>query len=110
MWSCCAQLKSVELWDNVIHISGVNVLKDEALKIRVPRALRRHFQVLAAQRMTSESELYREALIEYCDTRGLKLPGRQAPPRRPNVKSLGGGGSSAPAGGRAVMLSLVSRE
>lgn len=56
--------------------------KDEEIKIRVPGAMKHAVQTIAARRMTSESEIAREALIEYLESRVPKLVSelRETPP------------------------------
>jgi len=47
--------------------------KDEEIKIRVPSAMKRAIKTLADKRFTSESEIAREALLEYLRSRGIGL-------------------------------------
>lgn len=53
--------------------------KDEEIKIRVPAVMKRGVKAIAARRLTSESEITREALREYLERQGVELH-EQAPP------------------------------
>lgn len=41
--------------------------KDEEIKVRVPSAMKQAVQALASRRYTSESEIARQALLEYIE-------------------------------------------
>jgi Arc/MetJ-type ribon-helix-helix transcriptional regulator len=47
--------------------------KDEEIKIRVPGAMKSAIKALASKRYTSESEIAREALLEYLRSRNIEL-------------------------------------
>jgi Arc/MetJ-type ribon-helix-helix transcriptional regulator len=47
--------------------------KDEEIKIRVPGAMKSAIKALASKRYTSESEIAREALLEYLRNRNVEL-------------------------------------
>lgn len=52
--------------------------KEQAIKIRVPSALKTTVTQLADARFTSESQIVREALLEYLQRRGLVAGGPAA--------------------------------
>lgn len=55
--------------------------KDEEMKVRVPAVIKAAFKQLADSRFTSESEIAREAFLEYLSTRGVVL--RDVPATHP---------------------------
>lgn len=47
------------------------MLKNDEIKIRMPRAIKLALKAVAGSRFTSESEVAREALLAYLSARGL---------------------------------------
>lgn len=47
------------------------MLKDEEIKVRVPGSVKSAIREIAESRLTSESEIAREALIDYLARRGI---------------------------------------
>jgi Arc/MetJ-type ribon-helix-helix transcriptional regulator len=47
--------------------------KDGGINVRLPRSLKNAIKAIADQRFTSESEIAREAIIEYLQTRNISL-------------------------------------
>jgi Arc/MetJ-type ribon-helix-helix transcriptional regulator len=59
--------------------------KDEEIKIRVPGAMKSAIKALASKRYTSESEIAREALLEYLRSRNIELREYSAPATAPSL-------------------------
>lgn len=66
----------------------MSILKDEELKVRIPLVLKDAIRALARARMTSESEIVREALLDYVHQRGSLLKDTSIPSQLARMKKF----------------------
>lgn len=57
--------------------------KDHDIKVRVPAVIKKAFKAYADSRFTTESEIAREALLEYAERHGIPLRDSSEAPSAP---------------------------
>ena len=83
--------------------------KDEAIKIRVPLAIKNALKALADSRFTSESEIAREALLAYLTARGISPDSlRDAPASSHPAHSAHSARPASPSPADAAALKQIS--
>jgi Arc/MetJ-type ribon-helix-helix transcriptional regulator len=61
--------------------------KDSAIKVRLPQRLKEALKTIADERFTSESEIAREAILEYLRSRNIEVHEQPPPPYRASSPS-----------------------